>query len=41
MAFLARHYGVASDQRKSRDVMIEGRCATPVFLAVTSLATIA
>jgi hypothetical protein len=40
MAFLARHNGVATDQRKSRDVVIE-RHAAPIVLAVTSLATIA
>jgi hypothetical protein len=39
MAFLARHDGVASDQWKSRDVMIEGRCAAPIVLAMTSLTT--
>jgi hypothetical protein len=30
---------MASNQRKSSDVMIEGRCATPIVLAMTSLAT--
>jgi len=38
MAFLARHRGVASDQWKSRDVVIEGRYAAPVVLAMASLA---
>jgi hypothetical protein len=41
MASLARNDGVAPDQRKSRDVVIEGRDAAPIVLAVTSLATIA
>ena len=30
---------MASNQRKSSDVMIEGRCATPIVLAMTALAT--
>lgn len=38
MTFLASHDGVASDQRKSSDVVIEGRCSTPVDLSVTLLA---
>jgi hypothetical protein len=41
MAFFARHDGVATDQGKSRNVVIEGRHATPIVLAMTSLATIA
>jgi len=41
MAFLARHDSVASDQRKSRNVVIEGRHTTPIVLGMTSLATIA
>jgi len=41
VAFLARHDSVASDQRKSRNVVIEGRHTTPIVLGVTSLATIA
>jgi hypothetical protein len=41
MAFLARHDSVASDQRKSRNVVIEGRHTTPTVLGMTSLATIA
>ena len=40
MAFLAGHDGVASDQRKSGDIVIEGCCSTPVGLAVALLATI-
>ncbi len=39
MAFLARHDGVAPDQRKSRNVVIEGRHAAPIVLAMTQLAT--
>jgi hypothetical protein len=38
MAFLARHHGVVSDQRKSRDIMIEGCYAAPIVLAMASLA---
>src|SRR5258707_5238101 len=38
MAFLACHDGVVSDQRKSRDVMIEGCDAAPIVLAMASLA---
>jgi hypothetical protein len=38
MAFLARHDAVVSDQRKSRDIMIEGRYAAPIILAMASLA---
>ena len=38
MAFLARHHSVASDQWKSRDVVIEGRNAAPIVLAMASLA---
>jgi hypothetical protein len=41
MAFLAWHDGVATDQRKSRNVVIEGRHTAPIVFAVTSLATIA
>ena len=41
MALLARHDGVAPDQRESRNVVIEGRDAAPIVLAVTSVATIA
>jgi hypothetical protein len=41
MAFLARHDGVAPDQRKSRDVMIEGRYSAPAGLSVTLLAATA
>jgi hypothetical protein len=41
MAFLARHDGVAPDQRKSRDVVIEGRYSAPAGLSVTLLAAIA
>ena len=41
MAFLARHNGVKSDQRKSRDIMIERRRATPTILPMASLAAIA
>jgi hypothetical protein len=40
MALLARHDGVASDQRKSRDIMIKGRFA-PAGLSVTLLAATA
>src|SRR5713101_8362623 len=39
MAFFARHDRVASDQRQSRDVVIEGHYAVPIVLAVTLLAT--
>ena len=35
MAFFARHDGVAPDQRKSRDVMIEERGSAPARLPVT------
>jgi len=38
MAFLACHDGVVSDQRKSRDVMIEGCGTAPIVLAMASLA---
>jgi hypothetical protein len=38
MAFLACHDGVVSDQRKSRDIMIEGHYAAPIVLAMASLA---
>lgn len=38
MAFLARHDAVVSDQRKSRDIMIEGCYAAPLVLAMASLA---
>ncbi len=38
VAFLARHHGMAPDQRKPRDVMIEGRYAAPIVLAMASLA---
>jgi hypothetical protein len=41
MAFLARHDGVAPDERKSRDVVIEGRYSAPAGLSVTLLAAIA
>jgi hypothetical protein len=41
MAFLARHDGVADDERKSRDVVIEGRYSVPAGLSVTLLAAIA
>jgi hypothetical protein len=41
MAFLARHDSVAPDQRKSRDVVIEGRYSAPAGLSVTLLAAIA
>jgi hypothetical protein len=41
MAFLARHDGVAPDQRKSRDVVIEGRYSAPAGLSVTLLAATA
>ena len=40
MAFLARHDGVTSDQRKSGDIMIERRRSAPAGLAVTLLAAI-
>ena len=40
MAFLARNDGVASNQRKSGDIVVEGRCSTPVGLAVALLAAI-
>jgi hypothetical protein len=39
MAFLARHDGVASDQRKSRDIVIERCYAAPIVLAMASLTT--
>ena len=39
MAFLARHHRVASNQRKSRDVVIERRYAAPIVLAMASLTT--
>jgi len=35
MAFLARHDGVAPDQRKSRDGVIEGRYSAPTRISVT------
>lgn len=38
MAFLARHSGVPTDERKSSDVMIEGRDAAPIVLAMAFLA---
>jgi hypothetical protein len=38
MAFLARHDAVVPDQRKSRDIMIEGCYAAPIILAMASLA---
>ena len=38
MAFLARHDGVAPDQRKSGDVVIEECCSAPTGLSVTLLA---
>jgi hypothetical protein len=41
MAFLARYDGVAPDQRKSRDVMIERRYSAPAALSVTLLAATA
>ena len=41
MAFLARHDGVAPDERKSRDVVIEGRYSAPAGLPVTLLAATA
>jgi hypothetical protein len=41
MAFLAGHDGVAPDQRKSRDVVIEERYSAPVGLSVTLLAATA
>ena len=37
MAFLARHHRVASNQRKSRDVVIERRYAAPIVLAMAAL----
>jgi hypothetical protein len=39
MALLARHDGVAPDQRKPRDVVIEGNYPSPADLSVASLAT--
>ena len=39
VAFLARRDGVPSDQRKSRDIVIEERYAAPIVLTVTPLAT--
>ena len=36
MAFLARHHGVASNQRKSRDIVIERRYAAPIVLAMAA-----
>jgi hypothetical protein len=41
MAFLATHNGVTPDQRKSRNVVIEGYNVAPVVRAVASVATIA
>jgi hypothetical protein len=41
MAFLARHDGVAPDQRKSRDVVIEGRYSAPAGLSMTLAAATA
>jgi len=41
VTFLARHHGVAPDQRKSRDIVIEGRDSAPIGLAVTLLAAAA
>src|ERR1700757_2188314 len=38
MAFLACDDGVASEQRKSRYVMVEGCYAAPIVLAMTALA---
>jgi len=38
MAFLARHHGMAPDQRKSSDVVIEGSYASPSGFVVTLLA---
>src|SRR5215468_7381568 len=38
MAFLARHDAVVADQRKSRDIMIEGCYAAPIILAMAPLA---
>jgi hypothetical protein len=38
MAFLAGYDGVVSDQGKSRDVMVKGRYAAPIVLAMASLA---
>ncbi len=38
VTFLARHDGVPSNQRKSRDVVIEERYAAPIVLAVAPLA---
>jgi hypothetical protein len=40
MAFFASHDGVSADQRKSGDVVIEGRYPAPAGLSVTLLATI-
>ncbi len=39
MAFFARHDSMASDQRKSRDVVVEGRYAAPIVLAMALSAT--
>jgi hypothetical protein len=41
VAFLARHDRMTPDQRKSREVVIEGGQAAPIVLAMTSLAAIA
>ena len=41
MAVLARHHGMASNQRKSSNVVIEGRYPAPTGLRVTLLAAIA
>ena len=41
MAFFACHHGVVSDERKSRDAVIEGDCAAPFVLAMASLAATA
>jgi hypothetical protein len=41
MTFLARHDGVAPDQRKSRDVVVEKRCSAPAGLSMALLATTA
>ena len=38
MAFLACHDSVAPDQRKSRDIVVEGCNATPIVLAMASVA---
>ena len=38
MAFLARHDGVASDEGKTRDVMVEGHLPAPAGFFVTLLA---